>query len=56
MHGCFTIPETSKHEMFLNYVRLRKSFNDKVRHLYKDTDSLKLLIKYINPYKLKNMD
>ena len=38
--------------MNIHYDRLKEIFEDNIRLLYTDTDSLKLLIKNINPYKL----
>ena len=38
--------------MNIHYDRLKEFVGDNMRFLYTDTDSLKLLIKNINPYKL----
>ena len=38
--------------MFMNYERLKEVYKDTMHLFYKDTDSLELLIKNINPYKL----
>ena len=48
----FTILEIAKLEMNIHYDRLKEFVGDNMRFLYTDTDSLKLLIKNINPYKL----
>ena len=48
----FTILEIAKLEMNIHYDRLKEFVGDNMRLLYTDTDSLKLLIKNINPYKL----
>ena len=48
----FTILEIAKLEMNTRYDRLKKIFGDNLRLLYTDNDSLKLLIKNMNPYKL----
>ena len=48
----FTILKITKLEMNIHYDRLKEIFEDNIRLLYTDTDSLKLLIKNINPYKL----
>ena len=47
----FTILEIAKLEMNISYDRLKEIFGDNMWLLYSDTDSLKLLIKNINPYK-----
>ena len=51
MHVGFTILETSKYEIFLNYDRLKNVSGYNMQHLYTDTDSLRLLTKNTNPYK-----
>ena len=48
----FTILKIAKLEMNIHYDRLKEIFEDNIRLLYTDTDSLKLLIKNHNPYKL----
>ena len=48
----FKILEISKFKMFMNYERLKEVYKDTMHLFYKDTDSLELLIKNINPYKL----
>ena len=48
----FTILEIAKLEINIHYDRLKEIFGDNMRLLYTDTDSLKLLMKNINPYKL----
>ena len=50
----FTIRKIAKLEMNIHYDRLKEIFGDNMRLLYTDTDSLKLLIKNMNPYKLDN--
>ena len=47
--------EIAKLEMNIHYDRLKEIFGDHMRLLYTDTDSLKLLIKNINPCKLNNI-
>ena len=39
--------------MNIHYDRLKEIFGDNMRLLYSDTDSLKLLIENMNPYKLE---
>ena len=48
----FTILEIAKLEINIHYDRLKEIFGDNIPLLYTDTDSLKLLMKNINPYKL----
>ena len=48
----FKIFEISKFKMFMNYERLKEVYKDNMHLFYTDTDSLELLIKNINPYKL----
>ena len=48
----FTILEIAKLEMSIHYHRIKEIFSDNMQLLYTDTDSLKLLIKNINSYKL----
>ena len=50
----FTILEIAKLEMNTHYDRLKEIFGDNMRLLYSDTDSLKLLIENMNPYKLED--
>ena len=56
MHVGFAILQTSKYEMCLNYGRFKNVFGDNGQHLYTPTDSLKLLTKKTNLYKLKKYD
>ena len=48
----FTILEIAKLEMNIHYDRFKEIFGDNMQLLCTDTDSLNLLIKHINPYKL----
>ena len=48
----FTILEIAKLETSIHYHRIKEIFSDNMQLLYTDTDSLKLLIKNINSYKL----
>ena len=48
----FKILNISKSEKFMNYERLKEVYKDNMHLFYTDTDSLELLIKAINPYKL----
>ena len=48
----FKILNISKSEKFMNYERLKEVYKGNRHLFYTDTDSLELLIKTINPYKL----
>ena len=48
----FTILEIAKLELNIHYDRSKEIFGDNMQLLYTDTDSLKLLIKNINPVEL----
>ena len=48
----FTILEIAKLEINIHYDRFKEIFGDNMQLLCTDTDSLNLLIKHINPYKL----